>query len=68
MGGHIIKLGPGNDEAAKEAVSTWRDGMQVGGGITEANAREWLNNGASKVCPLFPMVGSKLQLTKSRLL
>lgn len=57
MGGHIIKLGPGNDEAANEAVSTWRDGMQVGGGITEANAQEWLNNGASKVIVtsyLFP--------------
>ncbi|WVO21879.1 phosphoribosylformimino-5-aminoimidazole carboxamide ribotide isomerase [Cryptococcus decagattii] len=57
IGGHIIKLGPGNDEAAKEAVSTWRDGMQVGGGITEANAQEWLNNGATKVIVtsyLFP--------------
>lgn len=60
IGGHIIKLGPGNDEAAKEAVGTWKDCMQVGGGITEANAQEWLNNGASKVCPLFPVVSSKL--------
>lgn len=22
-GGHVIKLGPGNDEAAKEALSEW---------------------------------------------
>lgn len=22
-GGHVIKLGPGNDQAAKEALSTW---------------------------------------------
>lgn len=22
-GGHVIKLGPGNDEAAKEALESW---------------------------------------------
>ena len=22
-GGHVIKLGPGNDEAAREALATW---------------------------------------------
>jgi len=48
-GGHIIKLGPKNDEAAKEACSTWPGGMQVGGGINEDNAEEWLRAGASKV-------------------
>ena len=48
-GGHIIKLGPKNDEAAKEACSTWPGGMQVGGGINEDNAEEWLKAGASKV-------------------
>lgn len=34
--------------------------MQVGGGITETNAQEWLNNGASKVSLLLLMVGSRL--------
>ncbi|WVQ71484.1 phosphoribosylformimino-5-aminoimidazole carboxamide ribotide isomerase [Cryptococcus sp. DSM 104548] len=56
-GGHIIKLGPGNDAAAQEACETWRGGMQVGGGINEDNAQEWLDNGASKVIVtsyLFP--------------
>jgi phosphoribosylformimino-5-aminoimidazole carboxamide ribotide isomerase len=48
-GGHIIKLGPGNDQAAREACQTWPGGMQVGGGITESNAEEWLRAGASKV-------------------
>lgn len=48
-GGHIIKLGPNNDQAAKEACETWRGGMQVGGGINEDNAEEWLQAGASKV-------------------
>ena len=48
-GGHIIKLGPNNDVAAKEAVAAWQGGMQVGGGINEDNAKEWLDAGASKV-------------------
>jgi phosphoribosylformimino-5-aminoimidazole carboxamide ribotide isomerase len=48
-GGHVIKLGPKNDEAAKEAIKTWQGGLQVGGGITLDNAQEWLDAGASKV-------------------
>lgn len=48
-GGHIIKLGPGNDEAAKEALAAWPGGMQIGGGITVENAAEWLDFGASHV-------------------
>jgi phosphoribosylformimino-5-aminoimidazole carboxamide ribotide isomerase len=48
-GGHIIKLGPKNDEAAREALGAWRAGMQVGGGITLDNAVEWLEAGAEKV-------------------
>ena len=30
-GGHIIKLGPGNDEAARAALAAWPGGMQLGG-------------------------------------
>lgn len=48
-GAHVIMLGPGNDEAAKEALDAWKGGMQVGGGITEKNAREWIERGAEKV-------------------
>ncbi|CAE6411464.1 unnamed protein product [Rhizoctonia solani] len=48
-GGHVVKLGPGNDSAAKEALAAWPGGLQIGGGITEANAQEWLDAGASKV-------------------
>ncbi|WP_367873795.1 phosphoribosylformimino-5-aminoimidazole carboxamide ribotide isomerase [Luteolibacter sp. Populi] len=48
-GGHIIKLGPGNDEAAKEALAAWPGGMQIGGGIHAGNAPEWLAAGASHV-------------------
>ncbi|KAH9899804.1 Phosphoribosylformimino-5-aminoimidazole carboxamide ribotide isomerase [Cubamyces lactineus] len=56
-GGHVIKLGPGNDQAAKDALAAWPGHLQVGGGITAENAREWLDAGASKVIVtsyLFP--------------
>jgi phosphoribosylformimino-5-aminoimidazole carboxamide ribotide isomerase len=48
-GGHIIKLGPGNDRAADEALAAWPGGMQLGGGITADNAGQWLDRGASHV-------------------
>lgn len=48
-GGHIIKLGPGNDEAAIEALASWPKAMQIGGGISADNAAFWLEKGASHV-------------------
>lgn len=48
-GGHVIKLGPGNDEAAREALAAWPGGMQIGGGISPENASTWLDAGASHV-------------------
>lgn len=44
-GCHVIKLGsnPANDVAAKLACQTWPYHLQVGGGITAANALEWLD-------------------------
>jgi phosphoribosylformimino-5-aminoimidazole carboxamide ribotide isomerase len=48
-GGHVIQLGPGNEQAAKEALQAWPDGMQIGGGIHEGNARQWIDTGASAV-------------------
>lgn len=49
VGGHVIKLGPGNDSAAEEALAAWPGGMQIGGGITAENACKWLDRGASHV-------------------
>lgn len=49
VGGHVIKLGPGNDEAAKEALGAWPGGLQIGGGIIPNNAAKWLDAGASHV-------------------
>ncbi len=56
-GGHVIKLGPGNDEAARRALAAWPAGMHIGGGIDQGNARAWLDAGAEKVIVtswLFP--------------
>lgn len=48
-GGHVIALGPGNQEAALTALRAYPGGMQMGGGITPANATLFLNAGASHV-------------------
>lgn len=48
-GGHVIKLGSGNDEAALAALAAYHGGLQVGGGITADNAQQWLDAGASHV-------------------
>ena len=42
-------LGPGNEEAATEALKGWPGGLQIGGGITAENAELWLDRGASHV-------------------
>ena len=48
-GGHVIMLGPGNEAAATEALLAWPGGLQLGGGITDENAVQWLDLGASHV-------------------
>lgn len=47
--GHVIMLGPGNVDAAREALAAWPGGLQVGGGINLGNAAEWIDAGASHV-------------------
>ena len=56
-GGHVIKLGPGNDDAARAALAAWPDGLHLGGGISVDNAAAWIAAGAQKVIVtswLFP--------------
>lgn len=53
MGGHVIMLGPGNTQAARSALKAWPGGLQVGGGINDGNAKEWLEAGAEKVLNLM---------------
>ena len=47
-GGHVIMLGqPGNTGAAMAAIKAYPGHLQVGGGITDGNAREWIAAAAS---------------------
>ncbi len=62
-GGHVIKLGPGNDAVAREALAAYPGGLQIGGGITADNAVSWIEAGASHV-----IVTSWLFDTEGRLL
>ncbi len=48
-GAHVIMLGPGSEIAAQEALRQWQGGLQVGGGINEKNALQWIEHGAEKV-------------------
>ncbi len=48
-GGHVIMLGPGNEEAAVRALEAYPNGLQIGGGIRADNAEFYLNKGASHV-------------------
>lgn len=55
-GGHIILLNPASSEYYEEtkrqallALREWPGGLQVGGGIRDDNAKEWLSAGASHV-------------------
>lgn len=48
-GGHVIMLGPGNEEAAISALKAYPNGLQIGGGITADNAKKYIDAGASHV-------------------
>lgn len=48
-GGHVIMLGAGNETPAREALTAYPGGMQIGGGINLDNAQRWLDAGASHV-------------------
>jgi phosphoribosylformimino-5-aminoimidazole carboxamide ribotide isomerase len=48
-GGHVIMLGPDNEEQARAALAAFPGGMQIGGGVNLDNAAAWLDAGASHV-------------------
>jgi len=48
-GGHIIMLGPGNEQPARAALRAFPGGLQIGGGIHPENAPGFLEEGASHV-------------------
>ncbi len=49
LGGHVISLGPGNEDAAMSALKAYPGGLQIGGGITPDNAEKYLDAGASHI-------------------
>ncbi len=48
-GGHVIMLGPGNEDAAVDALAAWPGGLQLGGGMNPENAPTWLDRGAAAI-------------------
>jgi len=48
-GGHVIQLGAGNEAEARAALAAYPGGLHLGGGVNAANARGWLDAGASHV-------------------
>src|SRR5579863_952361 len=48
-GGHVIMLGPGNEEAGRAALRAYPGGLQIGGGVNPGNAAGFLEDGASHV-------------------
>ncbi len=67
LGGHVIQLGPGNFDAARDALAAWPNGLQVGGGISVENAVSWLEAGASHVIVTSWLFNDEGQLLENRL-
>src|SRR5438105_2352127 len=67
-GGHVVMLGPGNENAAKETLAAWHGGFHLAGGITDKNAQHWIDAGAEKVreSPDFLPISTTASLTLER--
>ena len=48
-GGHVIMLGPGNEEPAGQALEAFPGGLQLGGGMDPDSAPGWLARGAAHI-------------------
>lgn len=48
-GGHVISLGPNNDQQALGALAAYPQGLQYGGGVNLKNAEKFLDAGASHI-------------------
>ena len=48
-GGHVIALGPNNQQQVLQALSAYPKGMQFGGGVNLQNASSYLEAGASHI-------------------
>lgn len=66
-GGHVIMLGPRNEEAAKSALAAYPNGLQLGGGIKPSNAAEYLEAGASHVIVTSYLFGPEGRFSEANL-
>ncbi|MFQ3229578.1 phosphoribosylformimino-5-aminoimidazole carboxamide ribotide isomerase [Reinekea sp.] len=48
-GGHVIALGPDNEQQVLNALKAWPQGLQFGGGVSVDNASAYIEAGASHV-------------------
>ncbi|MGB0449153.1 MAG: HisA/HisF-related TIM barrel protein [Porticoccaceae bacterium] len=48
-GGHVIALGPNNQQQVLQALNAYPKGMQFGGGVNLENASSYLEAGASHI-------------------
>jgi len=68
-GGHVISLGPGNEEAALSALHVFPGGFHIGGGISPENAITYLDAGASHVIVTsYVFSNGKIDMDKLRLI
>ena len=66
-GGHLIMLGSGNTAVALNAIQAYPKGLQVGGGISQDNALEWIEQGASHVIVTSCLFNQKGQFVLAKL-
>jgi phosphoribosylformimino-5-aminoimidazole carboxamide ribotide isomerase len=67
VSGHVIMLGPGNEEAALDALRAYPGGMQLGGGIKPGRAAEFLEAGASHVSVTSYLFDENARFSEARL-
>lgn len=68
-GGHLIMLGQGHENvrAAKDALSSYPQGLHIGGGMRLENIESWLEAGAAKVILTSELFDEELKLSENRL-
>ena len=67
VGGHVVSLGSGNQEAALDALRAFPGGLQYGGGVNPDNAASFLDAGASHVIVTsYVFASGKINLDKMR--
>jgi phosphoribosylformimino-5-aminoimidazole carboxamide ribotide isomerase len=67
-GGHVIQLGPGNEQAALAALAAYPGGLQIGGGVRLENAKHYLDAGASHVIVTSHLFDVEGKFAEDRLL